>query len=304
MTGCVTKKSRKKHGLKRKYSIYAWIFIAPCLLCFGVFQIYPLVDTILLTFQKVQGTNSQFVGLDNYARLLKDNTFWTAMKNMVFYYVTFIPIQAVLSLVLSAILNQKFMKLKGVYRTLIFLPCVISLVAYALVFKNLFSGSGIVNNLLVWLGAISKPVQWLNEFVWAKVLMIVALCWRWTGYDMMFYLSGMQGISPELYEVASLDGAGPVRKFFSITLPLLKPIILFCMISNTIGTLQLFEEPMNLTGGGPGTATISLAQYLYQHSFVYTPNYGYSAAMSIVMLIIVAILSFIQFKVGGRGYEE
>lgn len=156
-----------------------------------------------------------------------------------------------LALVISSMLNNKKLKFKGFFRTAIFLPCVTSLVAYSIVFKSLFATDGFVNAILMKLNLIAEPISWITDPVWAKVLIILAITWRWTGYNMVFYLSGLQGIDDSIYEAADIDGAGAFEKFKSITLPMLKPIILFTTINSTIGTLQLFDETMNITQGGP-----------------------------------------------------
>jgi lactose/L-arabinose transport system permease protein len=130
------------------------------------------------------------------------------------------------------------------------------------------------------------------------VLIIIAITWRWVGYNMVFYLSGLQGIDKSIYEAASVDGANGFQQFFSITVPMLKPIILFTTINSTIGTLQLFDEPMNITQGGPANSTITISMYIYNLLFKYSPNFGYAAAVSYVIVVLIVILSFIQLKVG------
>jgi lactose/L-arabinose transport system permease protein len=147
---------------------------------------------------------------------------------------------------------------------------------------------------------ISEPVNWLTHPVLAKVLLILVITWRWTGYNTIFYLAGLQNIDHSVYEAAKIDGASSVQQFFKITLPLLKPVILLTTIMSTNGTLQLFDEVKNLTGGGPGNATITISNYIYNLSFVYNPQFGYAAAASYIILIMVALLSFIQMKAGGR----
>lgn len=139
----------------------------------------------------------------------------------------------------------------------------------------------------------------ITDPLWAKILIIIAITWRWTGYNMVFYLSGLQGIDDSIYEAADIDGAGAFQKFKSITLPMLKPIILFTTINSTIGTLQLFDETMNITQGGPANGTITISQYIYNILFKYSPDFGYAAAVSYVIMIVV--LSFIQMKVGDKN---
>lgn len=206
----------------------------------------------------------------------------------------------ILALFISVLLNDKNLKFKGFFRTAIFLPCITSLVAYSVVFKYLFSSDGLVNSLLLNLHVIGTPIQWITDPFWAKVTIIIAITWRWTGYNMIFYLSGLQNIDSSIYEAARIDGASPIRQFFSITVPLLKPIILFTSITSTIGTLQLFDEIMNITKGGPGNATSSISQYIYNLSFKYSSDFGYAATVSYSIVIMIIILSIIQFKVAGE----
>ncbi len=166
--------------------------------------------------------------------------------------------------------------------------------------KSLFSANGLVNNFLTQLHLIDAPIQWLTDPFWAKVLIIFAITWRWTGYNMIFFISGMQNIDPSIYEAAEIDGATKWDQFFKITIPNLRPIILFTTITSTIGTLQLFDEVQNITGGGPANATTTLSQYIYNLSYKFTPNFGYAAAVSFVIVIAIVILSIIQTKVGGK----
>ena len=198
-------------------------------------------------------------------------------------------------------LNNKKLKFRGFFRTAIFLPCVTSLVAYSIIFKSLFATDGIINSILMNIHLVSEPIQWLTNPIAAKVLIIIAITWRWTGYNMVFYLSGMQGIDDSIYESAQIDGASAFARFRYITLPMLKPIILFTTINSTIGTLQLFDEVVNITDGGPANATITISQYIYNTMFKYNSNFGYASAISYVIVILVVVLSFIQMKVGDKN---
>lgn len=198
-------------------------------------------------------------------------------------------------------LNNKKLKFRGLFRTAIFLPCVTSLVAYSVIFKSLFAYDGFINALLMDLHVIAEPIGWITNPVFSKVLIIVAITWRWTGYNMIFYLSGLQSIDDSIYEGADIDGATGFQKFRYMTLPLLKPIILFTTINSTIGTLQLFDEPFNITGGGAANATITISQYIYNILFKYQPNFGYAAAISYVIVVMIVVLSFIQLKVGDKN---
>lgn len=245
------------------------------------------------------GNNLEFVGLNNYARLFGDPTFIAAIKNTFIYLIFQVPIMIVLALIFSVLLNDPKLKLKGFFRTAIFLPTVTSLVAYSIIFKYLFGQDGIINQFLLSISLISEPIQWLTDPLLAKVTIIIAITWRWTGYNMIFYLSGLQNIDQSIYEAARMDGANAFQVFTKITVPVLKPIILFTSITSTIGTLQLFDEIMNITKGGPGNATVSISQYIYNLSFKYTPDFGYAAAVSFVIVILIVLFSALQFKVAG-----
>ena len=205
-----------------------------------------------------------------------------------------------MALGISSMLNNKKLKCRGFFRTAIFLPCVTSLVAYSIIFKSLFANDGFINGLLMNLHLIAEPINWLTNNIFARILIIFAITWRWTGYNMIFYLSGLQSIDDSVYEAASIDGANGFQKFRYMTLPLLKPIILFTTINSTIGTLQLFDEPMNITQGGTANATITISQYIYNLLFKYQPNFGYAAAVSYVIVVLIVLLSFIHMKVGDK----
>lgn len=260
----------------------------------------PMVSALFTSFQSGPPTAMTFNGLGNYQRMLSDSTFKKAFGNTFLYLLVQVPIMLFLALIVSNILNDKKLKFKGLFRTALFLPCITSLVSYSLIMKSLFSANGLVNNFLMQLHLIDAPIQWLTDPFWAKVLIIFAITWRWTGYNMIFFISGMQNIDPSIYEAAEIDGATKWDQFFKITIPNLRPIILFTTITSTIGTLQLFDEVQNITGGGPANATTTLSQYIYNLSYKFTPNFGYAAAVSFVIVIAIVILSIIQTKIGGK----
>ncbi|WP_082631377.1 carbohydrate ABC transporter permease [Gracilibacillus massiliensis] len=282
-----------------KKNYIGWIFILLSVVGISLFYFYPMVQAFILSLQSGMGANLEFVGFDNYVRLFNDPTFITALTNTILYLLIQVPVMIVLALIFSVLLNDPTLKFRGFFRTAIFLPAVTSLVAYAVIFKYLFGNDGIVNDLLLSLNLVSDPISFLSDSFWAKITIILAITWRWTGYNMIFYLSALQNVDKSMYEAARIDGASALQQFFFITIPLLKPIILFTSIVSTIGTLQLFDEVMNITSGGPGNATMTISMYIYNLSFEYTPDFGYAATVSYVILIIVVVLSFIQFKVAG-----
>ncbi len=286
---------------KRRGQI-GWAFIAPALVLIGIFYIYPIMNSLYLSTQSGKGVVMEYAGFGNIVRLFNDAMFKEALKNTFIFFIFQVPIMLSLAMFVSILLNDKDLKFKGFFRTAIFLPAVTSLVAYSILFKSIFSADGIMNTILLNWQIIQEPISWLSDSFWAKVTVILAITWRWTGYNMIFYLSGLQNIDPAIYEAARIDGANKFKQFTAITVPMMRPIILFTSIMSTIGTLQLFDEVMNLTGSGNSSlaATITLSQYIYDLSFRFVPNFGYAATVSYVIVIIIAFLGFIQFKIGGK----
>ncbi len=287
---------KKKLTMDKRHNLIGWLFLSVgvILICWTSF--YPMIQAFILSMKNGLGVNLKFAGFSNYARILKDPTFKGTLFNTFFYLIIQVPIMLTLALILASILNNKDLKFKGLWRTCIFLPCATSLVSYSMIFRSLFANDGFVNTVLRGLGM--SPVMWFANAWTARFVIIIALIWRWTGYNMVFYLSGLQNIDYSVYEAARIDGASAKQTLFKITIPLLKPTILLTTITSTNGTLQLFDESLNLTNGGPGKSTMTMSHYIYNTSFVQSPNFGYAAAMSIVILVMVAILAVIQMKVG------
>jgi lactose/L-arabinose transport system permease protein len=292
----------KKKGLtiNQKQSLTGWFFLLPAALLIFAMNFYPMIQAFFLSFKTGIGNNMTWGGISNYKRLLEDKVFHTAIANNFFYLIIQVPVMLVLAIILASLLNKKNLKFKGLFRTMIFLPCCTSLVSYSIIFKTLFAYDGYINTVLLKLGLIAERINWLGQVNTAKVIIIIALIWRWTGYNMVFYLAGLQNIDESLYEAARIDGAGPIKAFFKITVPLLRPTILLTTIMSINGTLQLFDESVNLTNGGPANSTLTMSHYIYKASFEYNPQFGYAAAMSYVIFILVAVLSFIQMKVGDK----
>ena len=288
--------NKKGMSLEKKHNVTGWIFLIPAtaLICWMSF--YPMIKAFIMSLQTGIGINLTFGGAANYLRILKDPTFKQCLFNTFFYLIIQVPVMLVMALALASMLNNKHLRFKGLFRTAIFLPCATSLVSYAMIFRSMFANDGFINTVLRGFGL--NPIMWFANAWTSRAVIIIALIWRWTGYNMVFYLSGLQNIEYSVYEAAKIDGASPLQSFFKITVPLLKPTILLTTIMSTNGTLQLFDESLNLTNGGPGKTTMTLSHYIYNTSFVQSPNFGYAAAMSIIVLIMVAILAVIQMKVG------
>ncbi len=297
--------------MERKRQRYALIFIAAAMLLLALFMFYPVLYSFYLSLTSTKLGATKFVWFNNYKKILADPLFWTALKNTFVILLIQVPIMLFIALILATILNDKSIKFRGFFRTALFLPAVTSLIAYTILFKMLFSYTGLLNSTLMQLHLISQPVEWMANPITAKAVLIVAMVWRWTGYNMVFYLSGMQNISEDIYESASIDGASKIKSFFKITLPLLKPMILFTTIMSTIGTLQLFDEPMNLSQGGttaatigPGNSLLTLSVYIYNICFKYVPNFGYGATVAYVIVLLIGILTLVQFRLGSTDEEK
>lgn len=277
-------------------TLVPYMFIGPAVILFSIFMLYPIIYSFILSFQSGQGSNLSFTGLDNFQRLLSDEIFIKALKNTFILLIIQVPIMIFLALIIANLLNSALLKFKGLFRVSFFLPAVTSLVAYSIIFSIMLMNDGVINQVITAVGLDSIP--WLSDPFWAKASLIIAMTWRWVGYNMVIFLAGLQNIPEELYEAASMDGASKIRQFFSITIPNLKPVILFCVILSTIGTLQLFDEPFVLTKGGPSDATLTIGMYLYQTGFRFF-DFGYASTIAYVIVILIAIMTYIQFKVTG-----
>lgn len=291
-------KNIKKMSAFKKRKLLGYLFILPAVVLICWMSFYPMLKAFFTSFQAGMGNNLHWAGLYNYKNLLSDQVFGQSLYNTFIYLIIQMPLMIFLAIVLADILNRTELKFKGLFRTGIFLPCALSLVSYSIIFRSIFSNDGLANQILTSIGAIDTNISWLNNDSTARAVIIIALLWRWTGYNMVLFLAGIQGIDGSIYEAAILDGATGFKRLRYITIPLLKPIILVATIMSTNGTLQMFDESLNLTAGGPGNATITLSHYIYKLCFMFSPSIGYAAAVSFVILIIVAALAYIQMKVG------
>ena len=297
------KNKKKGMSITGKQRAAGWIYLAPATILIFIMSFWPIIQAVITSFKTGSSANMQWANpfAYNYTRMFQDAVFKRSIGNTFLYLIIEVPIMLVLAILLAQLLNNKHLKFKGLFRTCVFLPCATSLVSYALIFKSLFATQGLINTILVKLGILESNFNFLGTGWSAKIIIIVALIWRWTGYNMVFFLAGLQNIEYSVYEAAKIDGASGWRTFWSITVPLLRPTIVMTTIMSINGTLQLFDESVNLTKGGPANATITMSHYIYNGSFGEdVANFGYASAMSVIVFIMVAILAFINLKVGDK----
>lgn len=297
------KNKKKGMSITGKQRAAGWMYLAPATILIFIMSFWPIIQAVITSFKTGSSANMQWANplTYNYTRMFQDAVFKRSIGNTFLYLIIEVPIMLVLAILLAQLLNNKHLKFKGLFRTCVFLPCATSLVSYALIFKSLFATQGLINTILVKLGILESNFNFLGTGWSAKIIIIVALIWRWTGYNMVFFLAGLQNIEYSVYEAAKIDGASGWKTFWSITVPLLKPTIVMTTIMSINGTLQLFDESVNLTKGGPANATITMSHYIYNGSFGEgVANFGYASAMSVIVFIMVAILAFINLKVGDK----
>lgn len=287
---------RPSGGLRRarvREAIHAYIFMLPAILGLLIFLIGPIVVSLYLSFTRYDLlTEAEWAGLNNYATLLDDPLFWQALRVSAIYSLVSVPLNLLLALIAAVLLNQK---LRGitVFRSIYYLPTVISGVGVAMLWRWMFNAEyGVINVLLSYAG-IDGPA-WITDESWALPALIIASLWS-IGGTMLIFLAGLQSIPAELYEAAEIDGAGHLRQFRSITLPLISHVTFFNLVLGIIGALQNFTDAFVMTGGGPNNATLFLNLYLYRNAFQYL-NMGFASAVAWVMFLIVLVLTLLVFR--------
>jgi multiple sugar transport system permease protein len=278
----------------------AWFFVAPALLLIGVFFFGPVSAALLLSvtdfdiYAVADFANTRFVGLRNYVDLAHNPVFWTAVRNTFYFALVGGPLTVAASLAAALLINAKVVRFKGFFRTIYFVPFVTTLVAVAIVWRYLYHPQyGLLNFLL---GAIGiGPIEWLSDPKWAMPAIILMAIWKNFGYNMLIFIAGLQSIPAELYEASHLDGAGPLRQFWHVTLPMLAPTFLFVGVITMIGYFQLFAEPYVMTAGGPLRSTTSLVLLMYEEGFRWW-RMGVAAAVALVLFLIILLWTVFQFR--------
>lgn len=302
---------KKSSGKVVRYNKWGYIFLIPFIVVYVIFQLIPLVSTIYNSFFEnymsgLTQVGPNFVGLANYKKLFSDGDIWIYTKNtMLLWIMCFIP-QIILSLVLGAWFSDVRLRLKGTrfFKTVVYLPNLIMASAFSMLFFTLFAESGPINSLLIQMGFITEPYKFLSNVGSTRGLIAFMNCLMWFGNTTILLMAGMMGIDTSLFEAAEVDGATSTQVFFRITLPLLRPILVYVLITSLIGGLQLFDVPQILTNGtgNPVRSTMTLIMFLNNH--LYSKNYGMAGAVSVVLFIITGILSIVVFKLTGNDKRK
>lgn len=280
-----------------------YFFISPFFILFAIFGLYPLLFSLWLAFLRWDAlTPSTWVGLENFRTLAQDKLFWISLKNTFLLGLYHIPPMLGLAFLFAVLLNQNWLKLRGLWRAAVFIPAITPMVVIAIVFALLFGTEfGLINYVLGsaagLLGIQWNGIPWLQSENWSKVTVSILLVWRWTGYNMVIILAGLQGIDRSLYEAAEVDGASRFQQLTRITMPLMRPTFVFVCLMSLIGTVYMFDEVFVLTGGGPGVSSTNFGLFLFDEAFGnFRFGYASAAAYTVAAAVFVATLVFLRLN--------
>jgi multiple sugar transport system permease protein len=280
----------------RQDHVAPYFFISPFFILFAVFFLFPTLFAIGTSFYRWKALGvPEFFGIRNFERLLTgDAVFWQAVQNTAFYAASSLFVVVPLALLQALALNSKGLKFRMFWRAIYFAPIVTSTVAVAIVFRMLYNKEfGFLNEFIMALGGM--PVDWLGDRGVVKFSVMGVVLWRWTGLLAVYFLAGLQSIPDELYEAAAIDGANKTQRFWNITIPSLRPVMLFVAVIVLIGSIQIFDDPQILTQGGPANASLSIVQYLYSRG-IGELLYGYASAIGVFLFVVIFTLSLLQFR--------
>ena len=291
------------HFWNQQQKIAPYLFIAPFYILFVVFMGYPLVSSLVMSLYEMRGFQSRiFVGIGNFVDLFRDPIFWKSLRNTAYFAAGTLTLQLPIALLLAILLNSKFVRGKNILRLAFFAPVLVAGVFVAIIFNLVYDQrAGLVNEEFIFFG---KEIGWLNEENYVMPAVILTGVWQWAGFNMIYFLAGLQGIRQELYEAAAVDGANWWQAFLHVTLPSLRPVIAFVFVVSMIGSLQLFDLPYILTNGGePADAGSTIVMYLYKNGFQFM-RLGYAATIGWVLFFIIAVISIVQLKLLGIFRDE
>ncbi len=299
-------KQRKPKSSLAHIKKWPYIFLAPFFVSYAVFSVYPIIQSFLISLTNWNGiSEKKFIGLKNYINLFTtDAYFWKSIGTTTLTMLIVVPVSIFLSLVFSAVLDSMSEKASTFFRVTNFLPYITTSIAVGLLFALLFGQrAGVVNGALMQLGIIEEPIYWLGYAGTSRFVLVVLLLWQGLGYSVVLYCAALAGVDRQLYEAAEIDGANAVQRFFRITIPLLRPITLFSLITKLSGALQLYEAPMMLfsatggdTAGGPGRVGLTTMWYFYDTAFRTQMNLGKGAAISYALLVFILLFTGVGQK--------
>ncbi|MGL5978373.1 MAG: carbohydrate ABC transporter permease [Erysipelotrichaceae bacterium] len=302
-------KNKKRGSMQERRNRVGLYFIIPFLIVLGIFSIYPVFRTFFLSFTSYKGFgDADFVAMDNYRRVLSDPLFWGAFKNTMYIWAINIVVQIGLALLLTVIFSDIKYRMKGIglFRALFYLPNLIAATSVAFLFNTLLDWRfGSVNQILIKSGLISQGIDWLGQPGSAQFVVAIIGAWMWFGSTFIMLMAGVQGISKDYFEAATIDGASRWQILRKITLPLLKPIMLYVAITSLIGGLQMFDIPFLISGGtgAPDRALVTVVVYLYTMAFK-NRQVGYAAAIAFMLFIIIVFFSMITYRIMYKKDEE
>jgi arabinooligosaccharide transport system permease protein len=305
-TGRGTVKGRPRAPLHRggaswRQRLAPYVFISPFYILFAVFLLVPILVGVYLSFTEWAGLGSpEVVGLANYTRLFGDPQFYLSLLNTLFFVLVSMVIVVPLALLIAQALNTRGLRGRDMFRVVYFTPIVLSPIIIVLIFQLFFDRNfGLLNAVLRAVFGLGG-IDWLGSAWWARISVAILVVWRWTGYLVIFFLAGLQGVPRELHEAAQIDGAGPVKRFLNVTLPSLRPVTAFVLVTSLVGSAQIFEEPYLLTQGGPNFATLTIGIFIYRAAFQ-RQEIGYAAAAGVVLFAIVFVIGQVANRLLGVG---
>ncbi len=294
------KNKKSKSSFIYSWKVAPYVFIFPLILSFLVFWVYPLFTTVKMSFQNIQPGQVTWVGLANYTKLLKDKTFFTAIKNSFLYMLLTCALLIPFPMLFACMIDSVLIKIKGFYKSVLYLPALTSVVVAGTIFRLMFSerAGSAMNDLLAMFG--HDPIKWLTLKGTSMFAMVLLCCWRWTGVNILYFLSGLKNINPELYEAADIDGASRWQKFIHITLPLLRPTSIYVLTISIYAGLSMFLESFMLWNGNssPRNVGLTIVGYLYRRG-IEKNEMGYGSAVGLALLIIALIINFTQLTLSG-----
>jgi arabinosaccharide transport system permease protein len=292
------KKNRRILSFLNSKKVAPYVFVSPFIISFLLLTLYPSIQALIMSFQRILPGEATFIGWSNYQRIFNP-TFYKALMNTSIYMILTVVILVTIPLVLAVLLDSKLVKFKTLFRASLFIPSLTSVIVAGMIFRLIFgeSDNAVANQIVGWFGV--DPINWKYGAASGMFLMVILASWRWLGVNILYFLAGLQSIPNELYEAAEIDGANIYQKFFHVTLPFLKPVIVFVSTISVIGGFRVFEESYVFwESGSPGNIGLTVVGYIYQQGITQN-DMGFGSAIGVVLMIIIFVVSFTQLLLTG-----